>query len=219
MLSCTPRPRIDLATGINPRACPQLAMPFEVQCFGIVTERQRPAALRDRNDGRMIYVTPLSKLDETLALSGAQRLVTLLRKDSTFARPAGVLRENHLILQMHDITEKTPGMIAPSRRHVTDLLRFARNWDRSAPLAINCYAGISRSTAAAYIIAAALAPNRDETELARELRARAPSATPNIRLIALADALLGRESRMIEAVKSIGRGEEAFEGVPFALGI
>jgi predicted protein tyrosine phosphatase len=167
----------------------------------------------------MIYVTPLSKLDETLALSGAQRLVTLLRKDSTFARPAGVLRENHLILQMHDITEKTPGMIAPSRRHVTDLLRFARNWDRSAPLAINCYAGISRSTAAAYIIAAALAPNRDETELARELRARAPSATPNIRLIALADALLGRESRMIEAVKSIGRGEEAFEGVPFALGI
>jgi predicted protein tyrosine phosphatase len=87
------------------------------------------------------------------------------------------------------------------------------------PVGTTRYAGISRSTAAAYIIAAALAPNRDETELARELRARAPSATPNIRLIALADALLGRESRMIEAVKSIGRGEEAFEGVPFALGI
>ena len=165
----------------------------------------------------MIYVTPLSKLEETLALSGAQRLVTLLRKDSIFARPAGILRENHLNLRMHDITEKTPGMIAPARRHVTDLLRFARNWDRSAPLAINCYAGISRSTAAAYIIAAALSPHQDEAELARTLRATAPSATPNIRLIALADTELGRGGRMVDAIRSIGRGVDAFECTPFML--
>ena len=84
---------------------------------------------------------------------------------------------------------------------------------------INCYAGISRSTASAYIIAAALAPKRDEAELAKTLRWLSPSATPNIRLVTLADAMLGRQGRMVEAIKAIGRGADAFEGVPFALPI
>lgn len=165
----------------------------------------------------MIYVTPLSRLDETLATSGGQRLVTLLREDSAFTRPEGVGRRNHLILRMHDITQRRVGMTAPSRLHVTRLLRFAGLWDRRSPLVINCYAGISRSTAAAYIVAAALSPDRAETELAKELRTLSPSATPNIRLISLADSLLGRDGRMVEAIRSIGRGEEAFEGTPFAL--
>jgi predicted protein tyrosine phosphatase len=165
----------------------------------------------------MIYVTPLSKLDDTLSRSGARRLVTLLREDSPFMRPALLEQSQHLLLQMHDIVEEIPGMVAPSRQHVAELLRFARAWDRATPLAVNCYAGISRSTAAAYIVAAALSPSRDEMELARELRTLSPSATPNIRLIALADSLLERNGRMVEAVQSIGRGQEAFEGEPFML--
>ena len=82
---------------------------------------------------------------------------------------------------------------------------------------IHCYAGISRSTASAYIIAAALAPQRDETELAKTLRRLSPSATPNPRLIAMADALLDRDGRMVEAIQAIGRGADAFEGVPVRL--
>ncbi|TIO01331.1 MAG: protein tyrosine phosphatase, partial [Mesorhizobium sp.] len=84
---------------------------------------------------------------------------------------------------------------------------------------VHCYAGISRSTASAYIIAAALAPKRDEAELAKTLRFLSPSATPNPRLIAVADMLLGREGRMIAAVEAIGRGADAFEGIPFELSI
>jgi predicted protein tyrosine phosphatase len=99
------------------------------------------------------------------------------------------------------------------------LLDFARRWDRAKPLVVNCYAGISRSTASAYIIAAALQPSRDERELARALRRASPTATPNIRLVALADEMLGRDGRMVEAVQSIGRGADAFEGVPFVLGL
>lgn len=165
----------------------------------------------------MIYVTPLSRLDHTLARTGAKRLVTLLREDSTFARPKALAADQHLLLSMHDIAEEIPGMTAPSRDHVAALLRFAHAWDRSTPLAVNCYAGISRSTAAAYIVAAALAPGRDEGKLAWELRRLSPSATPNSRLIALADEALGREGRMIEAILAIGRGRDAFEGKPFAL--
>ncbi|HYA72061.1 MAG TPA: protein tyrosine phosphatase, partial [Roseiarcus sp.] len=33
------------------------------------------------------------------------------------------------------------------------------------------------------------------------------------------DAVLGREGRMSRAIEAIGRGEECFEGVPFALEI
>lgn len=167
----------------------------------------------------MIYVTPLSRLDETLRRSGATCLVTLLRDDSAFVRPDAFSADRHLMLRMHDIAEKRPGMVAPSGRHVGDLLRFARAWDRGAPLAINCFAGISRSTAAAYIVAAALAPDRGEAELAQELRRLSPSATPNPRLIALADRILGRRGRMVEAIAAIGRGADAFEGEPFVLKI
>jgi predicted protein tyrosine phosphatase len=82
---------------------------------------------------------------------------------------------------------------------------------------VHCYAGISRSTAAAYVIAAALQPERDESELARELRTRSPTATPNPLIVAHADKLLGREGRMVSAIRAIGRGKEAFEGTPFML--
>jgi predicted protein tyrosine phosphatase len=100
---------------------------------------------------------------------------------------------------------------------VRELIAFAGAWDRAEPLLIHCYAGVSRSTAAAFIAACALGPERDEGEIARALRAASPTATPNARLIALADAALDRGGRMIEAVAAIGRGAECFEGEPFAL--
>ena len=52
---------------------------------------------------------------------------------------------------------------------------------------------------------------------ARALRAASPTATPNSRLVALADAALGRGGRMKDAIATIGRGEACFEGTPFAL--
>jgi predicted protein tyrosine phosphatase len=51
------------------------------------------------------------------------------------------------------------------------------------------------------------------------LRWRAPSATPNPKLIEIADAVLGREGRMVDAIRAIGRGHDAFEGEPFRLHI
>jgi predicted protein tyrosine phosphatase len=165
----------------------------------------------------MIHVCPLSKMDATVASAGAERLISLL--DIAMVRPAAISEQNHLWLSVHDISEPREGLTLPGEVHVRRLLDFATAWDRARPLVINCYAGISRSTASAYIIAAALAPGRDEFELASTLRRRSPSATPNIRLVGLADAILGRGGRMVEAVQSIGRGADAFEGVPFALEI
>ena len=44
-----------------------------------------------------------------------------------------------------------------------------------------------------------------------------PSATPSPRFVALADDLLGRRGRMVDAIRAIGRGAEAMEGTPFML--
>lgn len=167
----------------------------------------------------MIYVCPLSKVEETVTASGATRLLSLLAVGTEMKRPAAILEQDHLILSMHDIAEARDGMTPPGETHVQSLLDFAGEWDRARPLVVNCYAGISRSTASAYIIAAALAPGRDEAELATTLRSLSPPATPNPRLVAIADQLLGRDGRMIAAIAAIGRGADAFEGTPFALRI
>jgi predicted protein tyrosine phosphatase len=100
---------------------------------------------------------------------------------------------------------------------VDDLIRFALDWDRRAPLLIHCWAGISRSTAAAFISLCALNPGADEYALAQKLRHASPTAYPNRRLVALADRALARSGRMSHAVEQIGRGRLADEADVFAL--
>ena len=109
------------------------------------------------------------------------------------------------------------GYTMPGEDHVATLIRFVRDWDRRAPLVVHCFAGISRSTASAYASVCALNPQRDETSIAHALRRASPTATPNIRIVSLADKLLGRGGRMVAAIETIGRGAMAAEATPFRL--
>ena len=86
-----------------------------------------------------------------------------------------------------------------------------------ARVVIHCFAGISRSTAGAYVAACALNPARDEMTIARALRRASATATPNTRIVSLADRMLGRDGRMVAAIGSIGHGVMAYEGDPFRL--
>ncbi len=167
----------------------------------------------------MIHVCSLARLEETVARTGAGSVVSLLADGTKLARPASIAQDRHLTLWMNDVVEAAPDMVPPGAEHVERLLGFARAWDRRRPKVIHCFAGISRSTAAAYIVTAALEPERDEAELAATLRRLSPTATPNGRLIALADDMLGRRGRMVDAIRAIGRGAEAYEGVPFELSL
>ncbi len=165
-----------------------------------------------------IYVCPLSQITATVRSTGARTMVTLINKDTPVLRPQEIEQRRHLFVPISDITIAAEGHILPAAIHVEQMLEFVRNrWDRQAPLIIHCYAGVSRSTAAAYIAACALNETRGEDEIAAELRRRSPTATPNRLLIEVADAILGRKGRMIDAVARIGRGTDCFEGVPFAL--
>src|SRR6516165_6736249 len=165
----------------------------------------------------MIHVCSLSRLHHTVRQTGARHVVTLLKDVELVQRPGGISLENHLILGMDDITGPIDGYVAPAHEHVVRLIDFVRNWDRAAPMVMHCYAGISRSTAGAYVAACALNPQRKELTIARELRGASTTATPNARLVSLADRMLGRDGRMVAAIESIGRGIVAYEAEPFRL--
>ena len=165
----------------------------------------------------MIHVCSLARLHVTVEETGALHVVTLLKDTDRVERPRSIAPANHLILGMDDISTPMDGYIIPADEHVTRLIEFVRGWDRAKPMVVHCFAGISRSTAGAYVAACALNPRRDEMTIARELRRLSATATPNIRIVTLADRMLGRDGRMVAAIDSIGRGEMAYEGVPFRL--
>ena len=165
----------------------------------------------------MIHVCSLARLHQTVETVGARHVVSLIGDEANLVRPAQVLPENHLWLRLHDISAPLDGYIMAGEEQVADLLRFVKRWDRRAPLVVHCYMGISRSTASAYASVCALNPERSEADIAQSLREASPTATPNIRIVSLADKLLGRQGRMIAAVETIGRGIMAEEAAPFRL--
>jgi len=165
----------------------------------------------------MIHVCSLARLHDTVEDTGARHVVSLIGDEASVLRPQGVEPENHLWLRLHDISKPLDGYIMPGEEHVADLIRFVRGWDRRSPLVVHCYMGISRSTASAYATVCALNPHRDEASIAQALRRASPTATPNIRIVSLADRLLGRNGRMVAAIETIGRGVLAEEAAPFRL--
>jgi predicted protein tyrosine phosphatase len=165
----------------------------------------------------MIHICSLSRLHRTVATTGARHIVTLLRDTDLVQRPQGISAADHLILGVDDINMPMDGYVAPADEHVAKLLGFVRGWDRATPLVVHCYAGISRSTAGAYVAACALNPHRDELAIAQALRHASATATPNLRIVSLADRLLGRSGRMVAAIETIGPGAVAVEAIPFRL--
>ncbi|MGD9866842.1 MAG: tyrosine phosphatase family protein [Hyphomicrobiales bacterium] len=164
-----------------------------------------------------IYVGPLSAVVSTVEASRIGHLVTLINSDSMIDTPAGIAAGRHLRLAMNDITEALPGMVPPGESHVAELIEFATGWDRKTPMLIHCWAGISRSTAAAFVTLCALNPQAEEHRIAQAIRAASPTATPNARIVKLADAALGRGGRMTDAVMAIGPGAPVMEARVFSL--
>lgn len=166
----------------------------------------------------VIVVSPLARIAEMAVRHKAREMISLMAKEQTFHRPAVIKADRHLLLSMNDISFAGTGdLVAPRETHVRAIIDFATTWDRAAPLLIHCWMGVSRSPAAALIVALAVHPEQDDQELARRLRSASRFATPNTRLIAIGDEMLGRGGRLVAAVKEIGRGADADGNAPFVL--
>jgi predicted protein tyrosine phosphatase len=164
----------------------------------------------------MIHVSPLSALNSITTQLQNYDLLTLLSPDHPETDWSAFACERHVRLAFHDIVEPMPGLVMPDRDIMQAVLDFGRHARPQRALLIHCWAGISRSSAAAFAIACDRYPGF-ERDIAAELRRRSPSATPNRLMVRLADDLLERGGRMVEAIDKIGRGAEAREGEPYQL--
>ena len=151
----------------------------------------------------MIHVCSLAEMPLLAAELKPSHVISLLGDDPFPATPESVAAGGHLKLHMHDIVEPLPGCIAPGADHLGELVDFIDGWQQGGRLIIHCYAGVSRSTAAALMVLARYNRGR-EAEAAELLRRRAPHAHPNRRMIALADPLLACEGRLAAAVEAMG---------------
>ncbi len=146
----------------------------------------------------------LTEVARVFAARRPSHMVTLLDPASMIDTPPGMAADRHLKLGVNDIAEPMDGMIPPDEKLVFDLLAFGEGWQGEAPMLIHCWAGISRSTASAFVLACARNPDADEREMALVMRRAAIHASPNRRIIALADDIMGRRGRMANAVAAMG---------------
>ena len=155
----------------------------------------------------MIHVCSLARLHDTVRDTGARHVVTLIKDVSLVHRPATIIAENHLLLDMDDINDPIEGYVAPAEEHVGDLLRFVRAWAargaaggtllrRHQPFHRRCVRHCLRAQSQA----------RRGADRARAA-GRLATAMPNLRIISHADRLLGRNGRMVAAIEAIGPGE------------
>ena len=168
-----------------------------------------------------IVVCPLSCVADLVAERRPARVISALDPDVAFPDLGPSFDGRHLRLSFEDVHRSPPRVIAPSMEHVQQLLSFLDQWDDSGEvLLIHCQAGISRSTAFAFIAACYRNPEVSELHIARELRRAAPLARPNPLLVELADAAMRRDGRMSAAIILICRGRgwpDVEEGEPFEL--
>lgn len=155
---------------------------------------------------------------ESVAAARPSHVLSILDPDWPVPEAFGTYGEHmKLELRFHDVIEELPGMVLPQKEHITALLNFGRDLlaepKKDAHLLVHCHAGISRSTAAmALILAEGLPHVPADAILAQVLRIR-EKAWPNLRMLEMGDAMLGRGGTLPEAAHAIYR--QQIEQRPF----
>src|SRR5579872_3731793 len=116
----------------------------------------------------MIHVSSLSALGQVSARLHSYDLLTLLSPDHPEMDWSGFGCDRHVRLAFHDIVEPVAGLVAPDRDQMQIVLDFGREAGPRCALLIHCWAGISRSSAAAFAIACDRNPGF-EHDIASEL--------------------------------------------------
>ncbi|MGA1343652.1 MAG: tyrosine phosphatase family protein [Hyphomonas sp.] len=111
--------------------------------------------------------------------------------------------ERHLHLGFHDVEKPQSGKALPTRDQIAKMIEFAEHHRKSGArhLLIHCMAGVSRSSAAAYILAVSVR-KEDPLRAATQLFRTAPFADPNMLMIRHADELGGWKGAMLSAVRA-----------------
>ena len=171
-----------------------------------------------------IWISSLAKVHDTAAVAKPANAVSLLSPGDIFPEIEGLAENEHHRVHLHDIREEMDGHVTPGEGHVSDVIGFLQDWRPTAPLLVHCWAGISRSTATAFIAACIHNPETDENMIAQSIADASPTAFPNTLIVSIADEILGRDGRMSSAAQAICDDEaraahvmRTGESVPFSI--
>ena len=104
-------------------------------------------------------------------------------------------------------------MVCPAEEHVSEFLGFVDRWDRQRAggrALLRRHQPLDRRGLLRLLRRATRCSTRRRSP--RGSGSRSPEATPNARLVAIADEILGRDGRMVRAVEAIGRGSGGVRG-------
>jgi predicted protein tyrosine phosphatase len=151
-------------------------------------------------------------LDELESVGAARpsHVLSILDPEWPVPEAFGAYGEHEkLELRFHDVIEEMPGMIMPREEHVRALLDFGRDLLAEPPedahLLVHCHAGISRSTAAMTLILAEGLPHVPAEQILAEVVRIREKAWPNLRMLEMGDALLGRGGTLPAAAHAVYR--------------
>jgi predicted protein tyrosine phosphatase len=154
-----------------------------------------------------IWISSLRDVHEAHQKARPSRIVSLLSPGSEFPSFDGYADDRHHRIEVHDLLDDAGERAAPCETHLSLIIAHLEAWAPDDPLLVHCWAGMSRSTATAFIAACLHNPHADEEEIGLALAAASPTAYPNTRIVALADAMLERSGRMTRAAETLRKDE------------
>ena len=139
---------------------------------------------------------------------GATHVVTLLHNSerNQLFLPKSFDRSKWLFLEMDDVIHES-AHAAPKKEQVERLLEWVKKLPSDAHLVIHCYAGISRSTAAALAVKVQELGVDKVSEAIDWLLAERPQACPNPVITKFADELLGADGKLHEAAEEVANAK------------
>lgn len=150
----------------------------------------------------MLIISSLAGAAEAYRERRPHRVISLLSEEEAPPLFPGLDPANRLLLYVdRESCAATINKAASARAR--EIIDFARRWDGEGDILIHCNRGVSRSTAAAFIVLCIREPQTPEHELMKRLRAVAPHADPCPLLIDYADEILGRGGRMTDALDDL----------------
>ncbi|MCK8787460.1 protein-tyrosine-phosphatase [Roseomonas sp. NAR14] len=163
----------------------------------------------DLNPPFRLTVCGIEELDGHCAV-GVSHVLSILDPAWPVPEAFGRFGEHaKLELRFDDVIEETPGKVAPAEADVAQLLAFGRDLEaerrEDAHLLVHCHAGISRSTAAMTLILAQALPLVPAGDILDEVLRMRPKTWPNLRLLEMGDALLGRGGALPAAAAEVYR--------------
>jgi predicted protein tyrosine phosphatase len=142
---------------------------------------------------------------------GVSHVLSILDPEWPVPEAFGAFGEHaKLELRFHDVIEEHGDeVIPPQPEHVGELLAFGRHLQTGAHLLVHCHAGVSRSTASMALILAQACPDVPGAVIFEQVLTIRPRAWPNLRIVELGDALLGRNGALITAAVEVYRSQLA----------